>query len=224
MSEINFLPDRFVVKQRSRRRIVFEFLLVVSVAAGLVYAYQALHKQVSSLEKRAEQLVLTGTVAKAKGDEAGRLRNEFNEYASSLRVQREVGLPIAHSSILASIASLQPDAVGLTQLVLECDRPKPAPPTDPNAKAKPKRSKKKTVEPVRELSIDMVGIAPDDDRITDFFGRLDNHRLFRDVKLEFSKQVNVDNLNAMRFRITCKVALDRIYRSEDARKELADAN
>ncbi len=224
MSEINFLPEKYIKKRRSRQRLVFECLLIVCVAAGIVYGYQFLQRQVNTLEKQAEQLVTDGTIAKAKADEAARLRKEFKEYASSLRVQQEVGLPITHSKILATIASLQPDSVGLTELILECDQPTPAPPEDPNAKAKPKRKKKKTVEPVRELRIQMVGLAPNDDRITDFFGRLDNHRLFRGVKLEFSRQVKVDNLAAMRFRITCNVSLDRVYRSKEAQKELAHAD
>lgn len=224
MSEINFLPERFVRKRRSRRRMVFEFLIVATTVAGLGYGYQVLNRKVQDMEEQASQLETRGTVARAKAEEASRLRKEFNEYAGSLRVQREVGLPIDHSNVLASIAKLQPDAVGLTELILECDRPKPAPPGVENTSKKPKKSKKAVNPPVSELKIQMVGIAPDDDRITDFFGKLDGNRLFRNVKLEFSRQVKVDNLVAMRFRITCTVPLDRLYRDKEKVEEVANAN
>lgn len=224
MNEINFLPQSYYRRRRRRRRIVLEALAIMALAGCLTAWFIAGAETLKELGAYAAEIEAEGTVAQNQLKELAALQAEHHDLAGQMRIHHQVALPVSFTNVLAAIAQATPESIAYSDLRLECRRPVPAPPArleTPHRK-RGRAAPKPVAHDADAVRIELTGLSPDDRRIADLVGRLADHPLFKQVKLEFSRSTEQDSLIARRFRITMVVPLDRDYR--DKREEVAHAD
>lgn len=212
MNQINFLPQSFYRRRHRRRRVFIESLLVIAVAAGLGLWFflgdQSLHK----LRAEAATTESQRTSVQNQIKEMATLQDEHRDLMNQLKIHRQVTLPVGFTQVLAALAQVTPESIAYTDIRLECSRPSPAPlPTADDGKKKGKA--RPVAKPAETIKIALTGLSPDDRRIADLVGKLADHPLFTQVKLDYSKTIEQDDVIARRFRMLLEVPLDRDYRS-----------
>jgi Tfp pilus assembly protein PilN len=222
MNTVNFLPQSFFRRRHRRRRILIESAMVVVVAACAATWALMGDGSLDRLRDYAAEIEAEGTAAQRQLKELAALQSEFRDLSEQLRIHHQVMLPVGFGQILSSISRLTPDSIAYSDMRFECKRPAP-PPRLTEDELKQKRSPRaKIAAPKADaIHVELTGLSPDDRRIADLVGKLAEHGLFTEVKLEFSKATEQDSLIARKFRVTMSVPLDRNYRitSRPAGKE-----
>ncbi len=232
MNEINFLPESFFKERARRRRTVRDALLLMLVAAGLAAWGVLGHRSLQGLRQFADQLETEGDSAREQVKEVVKLQGEFQKLTKTLQVQRDVALPVTSSALLATITHLMPPDVVLSELSLDAKKAMPtkAEESDKEKKASKKApvAKKGVPAPSKNennlMRIELSGLSPDDARIADFVGRLSDCPAFSNVKLEFTRAAEIEEMTGRQFRISLAVRIDREYRPTADRENVAHAN
>jgi len=213
MNQINFLPASYFHQRRRRRRFLRDVCLLAAVVTLLALLAGGEYDELLALEQLAYTLESEGNVTRAQIRERTLLQSEHALLARRLAVQQQVSMPVSYSQMTATISRLMPVGVGLSELRCHTDRPQPQPARTDDG-ARPRRRNRDTtpdnVAPV--VYIELTGLSPDDATIAEFVGRLSDHPLFEQVKMEYSRSTRAGRLIARKFRITFHVPLNRHYR------------
>lgn len=215
MNQINFLPQSFYRLRRRKRRVVIESLLVLGLAVGLGVWFLLGDQALSALRSQAALADADRATVQGQLEELAALQVEARELAGQMKIHRQVTLPVGFTQVLAVLAQVTPESIAYTDMRLECGRPVPAPPVaaDDAKGKKAARGKPATAKAVETIKIAITGLSPDDRRIADLLGKLADHPLFTQVKLDFSRTTEQDDVIARRFRLLLEVPLDRNYRA-----------
>ena len=228
MKSINFLPSSFFDAARRRRRRAWELAVVGVAIIAMAGGYLLLSKEA---KRAAADLAAMSSAAPGPSVDPQlkkQMQGRKQAVSDKLATYRQLASSVSVSQVLAAISELQDPSIGLTELVGDGKRPTPRPKVDPAAEAKKKSSARRAaaaqVEQVDDLGIVITGFGPDDAAVTDYVGRLSRHPLFTDVKLEFSRPIEVGDYLARGFTITAKVSLDCEYRAPEFKEVMTDAD
>lgn len=205
--EINFLPERYRKAQDTQRRKLREVglcALVLAAIAGWAFSSQ---DQLRELRQYAHDVELEARVTRQKVSEVAKQRALRSQLRRQVGLQRKLIKTIGTTEVLATLASLAPSEIALTELAMTSPRPDPA---KIGAAIKP-RGASQTHASEEAFRVDVMGVAPDDQHIALLVERLTKHPLFEDVKLSFSRAAERDNLHVRKFHIELTVPLDRDY-------------
>jgi len=225
MNDIDFMPRAFVRAQARQRRVVRQAVLLSIVVACIVAWFFATRRDVIDLERFAQTLETQATVQQRHVDEITKLQRVSVTLDQQLRVQRLLGQPIGVAPVIATIARLTPEAVSLNVMTISGPRPEPELREDAPAGRRQKSKARHAADsgpPV--LNIDLVGVASRDADIANLVGALTEHPLFVGVKLRYTRSTELQNLIVREFHVEMEVPLNRHYRDERERQEVADAH
>ncbi len=219
MNHVDFLPPSYRRRQRRIARTYRQVALVAVAATLLGFWAVALEANHYGQRKLAEQLESS---VQAKADRLTVLARMDRTYAALTRqseVYRELSQPVSYTQVLGVLATLLPDEVAVTDLLLESVRPTPR-------KASDKPDKKAAKTKVKQddfIRVELEALAPDDLSVATFVSELDANPLFSGVKMRSSRSVETRGVYARQFRLTALVDLDRDFEWTD-RQEVARAD
>lgn len=213
MNEINFLPQAFMNQRARKRRVYRQVMLVLIAAAALTAWFLVERHQIATLRGQTEVLEANAAAAEGHSSESARLRNRVAELSRQIDAARQLACPVSCTQVVATIGRLTPQAVSVRLLRVRQDQIKvqPPPSTPARSAAGKKPVKTEPPQPLTVLRVELEAVAPSDEQIADFVGRLAEHPLFDNVKLHYTRSTRVGDYGVRQFSIEMAVSLDRQY-------------
>ena len=219
MNTVDFLPPSYVRRQRRKVRTCRQVALVAVVATLLGFWAVALEANQHGQRRLAEQLESAVAAEADRRTVLTRLESTHDSLLRQMAVNRELSQPVSYTQVLATLGSLLPGEVTVTDLRLESVRPAPA---KPAAKGDP-APVKVLVKQDDFIRVELEALAPDDLSVATFVSELDASPLFSGVKMRSSRSIETRGVFAREFRLTAVVDLDRDFKWLD-REEVARAD
>jgi Tfp pilus assembly protein PilN len=206
MNQVNFLPADYVDHQSRQHRVLRQMLLVVGVVAGVGVWYAVTNQRLAGQEQVAVTLETMTVASRQQAQEIQTLREQQTRLNRLVRLQRQLSVPLTQTQVLATLGQLMPAPLSLQHLAIVARRPAPEPPDAArgDAPAGP-------LAAPNALHVMLAGLSPDDGEVANFVGRLTEHVLFSDVKLMFSRPLEVNGLLGREFQIEMDIPLDRDF-------------
>lgn len=211
MGNNSFLPEDYLDRKIARRtNLICVGLFIVMIAAiGAAFYVQGRQDQGTRSElvsvnntftEKAEQLRLIKE-----------LQDRQQQMIDKAKVVRQLVERVPRSIILAEMINNMPTSLSLLEFDLET-KSAPAPRTltaleraqASQQKNKDKQDGKVVIVP-RQVFINVVGVAKDENQISDFMGSLTHHPLFNEVGLEFIEAHQIEKTALFRFGITMEL-------------------
>ena len=219
-TSINFLPDWYRRRQRGRRILRLQMLLLIGVVAvfGLLIGQELRERGSLSQSRGMMQQRLESMRRRTANIE--QLRGTHRELIGSVRVQNRLHRPVGYAQIAATLVELVPDSVSLRRLRMEVgSRTVRVPSEEAEARAEGEgegeggsgESPGAEEERRRIVLIQVAGIGPSDSEVSRFTGSLASHPLFDDVEIGYWRQATFEGLHVRRFAVRTTVRLDRRY-------------
>ncbi|MEM9415533.1 MAG: PilN domain-containing protein [Planctomycetota bacterium] len=221
MSDINFLPSRYVeLAERSRRRPM-NFLAIGITAIALVGVW-ILSDRSTALAYRPQILQAELDQRASAKAEADALRSEMSSIQAQRVIAREISQPVSAAQVLATVAQITPHAIKLTDLELVAYHPTPR-----KAETQPHESAHAAAEPEYEptwLKLTLSGVAPEQADIVALTRAFSEHPLFTQVRLRSSGVVQSEYIEARAFAIDISIDLDREFVPAASQEGASHAN
>ena len=218
MSQINFLPESFLRERRRQHRVMRESMLIAVVALLIIVWYAGTQTRVVALEYLVEAKHQEIESIASQQTEMARLDMERGVLMRQLQLERELSQPINHTAMVATLARIMPKSMALTDMSVQMPEPVPSPRlTKAEREKAAERSAVKRKDgpppPTPVMRVSVVGLAAKDMEIADFIGQLTDHSLFSNVKMVFSRSVELKDKKVMarEFRVEMQIRLDRLY-------------
>lgn len=218
MSQINFLPESFLRERRRQHRVMRESMLIAVVALLIIVWYAGTQTRVVALENLVEVKQQEMQSIASQQTEMAKLDLERGILMRQLQLERELSQPINHTAVVATLARIMPRSMALTDMSIQMPAPVPSPKLKPGEKNSDTSRADRKVKAVSALPppvmrVSVVGLASKDMEIADFIGKLTDHALFNNVKMVFSRSVELKDKKVMarEFRVEMLIRLDRLY-------------
>lgn len=214
MTEINFLPTSYFEAKKRKSLQWRHRLAVAGVGAVLLAMTLTGGHDVAQLRHEVDVLDQSLIEARQTLEEVDRLRAQRVSLIRQITLERELALPVSQTQVMATVASLMPESVGLRRVTVEAQTPKPEKPKKDGAKSKSnsRNDDSKADNKPQPLRVQVSGIAPNDAAVADFVDAMMRHPLFGNVALEYSRITTDGPLMVHEFHLEIEVPLDRIYR------------
>ncbi len=225
--QTGFLPDDYVKGRAERRTNVLAITLFVVVMGGVALAYLATDRTWNDV--RAARAAVN-----QRYQDAGARIEEMKAYEERVarivdKAHIAVGLldTVPRSNLLAEIVGRMPDALSLTRFNLETTEikaPKEKPAvvgsisTRGGAKA-PNAAEESTPRPEPRrwaTTVELEGLAPTLEEVSLFIDALVSVEVFRRVRLDHTRQVEIDDRGMREFRVLFELDPDADIRRFDA--------
>lgn len=218
-TQINFLPESFLRKQKRRGRIVREIVLVGAVAGCLFILSGATHARYIRLQQMVSLQEEKASSAQQTAAEVSKMQKLQSELAMQIGIQRRLEAPVTHTKVLAALSHLAPPSITMTDVSMTMDVPKPT--TKPSASKKTDAKASKAAPPpsLTSVRMEVVGLSPSDVEVANFVGTLSENPLFSNVKMRYIRATRSKNIAARQFRIEMEVLLNREYRPKSEQPE-----
>ncbi len=232
MNQIDFLPASFLQRQERNTRLLRQSVIVGLMLLCLVGAHVVLDRRTARLEDQAAYLEQEAQALALQVQESVKLNRQRTELMRRLRLQQELMPPMTPSQLLALIGEALPESSNLVSLSLVDTTPTnlrqaAASGSSGDGQGIAEQGQTATVKRVRSsMQIALVGLAPSDVEVADFFGGLVELPVFENGKLLYSRPTRIGPLLAREFRVELEAPLDRrIVPAEKVRGQgVADAN
>lgn len=220
MSQINFLPESYLRERRRQHRVMRESMLIATVALLIIVWYVGTQARLVSVENLVEARQQEVESIASQQTEMAKLDLERGVLVHQLQLECELSQPINHTAVVASLAHIMPRSMALTDMSMQMPAPVPAPKI--KVSDKPKDSNRANVranplpsQPTPMMRVSVVGLAANDMDIADFIGKLTDHALFSNVKMVFSRSIELKDkmVMAREFRVEMEIRLDRLYQA-----------
>lgn len=212
---MSFLPEDYLEKRIAQRTNVICLALFAVVMGGVIAAFLVTDQQRSEIRTLQEQVNGQFAEAARRLEQLEDLQKHKKQMIYKAKVTSALVERVPRSLILAEIINHMPTTLSLLEMDMETKalRTAPQPKTAMereklSSKSKPDKAGDEPAEvqiAPTELTVDMVGVAPTDVEVSDFMLALGNHPLFRDVNLQFSEEVKIDEQPMRKFRVELKV-------------------
>ena len=224
---INFLPPTHQGRHTRRQRLWRHAAMLLLLCACLGGWWMVQREHTQRLRDRADALRMQVEAARPKMQMVSELRREQAELNARLDLWRHLGQPVSHSEVFATLAAALPDTVVLTRLDVQSHRPAPTPAAAASGRRGATAPANAAAQPAAQrgrLELDFSGIAPDDMTLARLLNHLKRQPLFDEVKLHFSRNMTIHDVNGRQFRIELLVPLDRDYQRLPVKEGVAHVN
>ena len=224
--QTGFLPDDYVKGRAERRTNIFAITLFVVVMGGVALAYVATDRTWNDV--RAARAAVN-----QRYQDAGARIEEMKAYEERVarivdKAHIAVGLldAVPRSNLLAEIVGRMPDTLSLTRFNLETTelkKPKEKPAAVASISTRG-NAKKKTDEPEATprpeprrwaTTVELEGLAPTLEEVSLFIDALVSVDVFRRVRLDHTRQVEIDDRGMREFRVLFELDPDADIRRID---------
>lgn len=192
MKEFDFLPDSYhaAIRRRRQSRRNLIWTLGLAVAMGLLhFSTESRIRTASASLTAMRQSETTGVSQRARRD-ALKLQCDKLQHRMDLVSQLDDDAPM--DAAVGEIVRLMGDAMAMRWLSIETDAPAASTAQAAAAPEKANPAEKRDSDPVLDRGttwVHLTGVAPNDIEVGIFFGRLTSCPLFKQVEMEFSRQI-----------------------------------
>jgi len=194
------------LKRRARRRWIVAYVgvlaLVVVGHSGASMVFDRVDTRRDALREKVEDRLY-------QNEEASALLAEIRELEGRLTRYNDLAWPVRMSEVIGSIGGVTPEGATLTALTL-------SPRTD-RVRIPAQNGKPASERVEHRLMVEMQGVAVDDLTVARVVSGLDESPLFASVSVDFTRQRNIDGVDAREFRLQAEIDLDTRYTFVDAR-------
>lgn len=203
MNNINFLPESFLKERRKQHRVMRETMLIAVVGLLIIVWYLGTQTRVVALENLVSARQQEVQSIASQQTEMVKLDKQRSVLMHQLQLERELSQPINHTAVVATLARIMPASMALTDMAIQTPAPIPT----------GKSGKSNMYSSIPVMHVSMVGLAAKDMDIADFMSKLTEHPLFTNVKMVFSRSLELTDeyVMAREFRVEMDIRLDRIY-------------
>ena len=206
--QINFVPDWYVQKRLRRASLQRQGMLIVLMVCGMAALWGIGHQRASGLSDYRNSLQAQLNAAEFQMTEVAKLQNAKATLTDQIRIYREIARPVTFGQLVATIGALTPEPVflvGVKAEIKESTRRRVIPGGGEGGRDKT------VVDRFETIHVRLEGISPSNVEIANYIGRLAGSGLFRKVKMEFSREGEMEEALTREFRISMEVPLDRPY-------------
>lgn len=214
MTEVNFIPASYVLRQQRRRSSVRQAALIVVLAALLAMWYTASSRSLGELGALVENVEREAATAQARVNEINHLREVERELRRDAKTRQELSPTINTVDVVGTVANAMPTSIALRAMDIMSERPVPQKASNTDDANPAAGETPRAIEPMK---ISLVGLAPADVEVADFVGQLTKSPLFHNVKMVYSRPVQTQDVHAREFRIEFEVPLDCDYQPADGK-------
>lgn len=218
-TEINFLPESFLRKQKKRGRVAREIILVGVVAGCLFILSGASHARYLRMQQVVSLTEEKANSAQQTSAEVSKMQKQQSELALQIGIQRRLEAPVTHTKVLAALSHLAPPSITMTDVSMAMDVPKPTVKPPASKKVDAKAAKPAPAPSLTSIRMEIVGLSPSDVEVANFVGSLSENPLFSNVKMRYIRATRSKNFAARQFRIEMEVLLNREYRPRSEQPE-----
>jgi Tfp pilus assembly protein PilN len=223
--QTGFLPDDYVKGRAERRTNIMAITLFVVVMGGVALAYVATDRTWNDVRSARAAI-------NQRYQDAGARIEEMKAYEERVarivdKAHIAVGLldSVPRSNLLAEIVGRMPDTLSLTRFNLETTEIK-APKEKPAAvgSISTRGAAKKAAEPEQKprpeprrwaTTVELEGLAPTLEEVSLFIDALVSVDVFRRVRLDHTRQVEIDDRGMREFRVLFELDPDADIRRVD---------
>lgn len=224
--QTGFLPDDYVKSRAERRTNIMAITLFVVVMGGVALAYLATDRTWNDVRSARASV-------NQRYQDAGARIEEMKAYEERVarivdKAHIAVGLldAVPRSNLLAEIVGRMPDTLSLTRFNLDTTEIK-APKEKPAAVASisTRGAAAKATEPEKKVrpeprrwatTVELEGLAPTLEEVSLFIDALVSVDVFRRVRLDHTRQVEIDDRGMREFRVLFELDPDADIRRIDA--------
>jgi hypothetical protein len=221
-----FLPDDYVKGRAERRTNIMAIALFIVVMGGVALAYVATDRTWNDV--RAARAAVN-----QRYQDAGARIEEMKAYEERVarivdKAHIAVGLldAVPRSNLLAEIVGRMPDTLSLTRFNLEtteikAPKEKPAAVASISTRGAAKKASEPETKPRPEprrwsTTVELEGLAPTLEEVSLFIDALVSVDVFRRVRLDHTRQVEIDDRGMREFRVLFELDPDADIRRVDA--------
>tara|TARA_E500000318_G_scaffold12972_3_gene11959 strand:- start:21064 stop:21840 length:777 start_codon:yes stop_codon:yes gene_type:complete len=213
----SFLPKEYVKGRSQFRANVMALLLFVLVIAGVVGAFVVNHQRWRRVHQEQQQVAVAFKEEAAKIEQLKQLETQRIELIERAEVVTALKDRIPRSVLMGEVVRSIPKGLTLTEVKMEGERIKPPPPkVDPKDKAKTRslnnksvgagkdeeEEKPKVLPPRFKFTLEIEGIAVENDQVADFLSSIKASPLFMHVELPLIDETIIDKQAYRKFKIT----------------------
>lgn len=213
MSQVNFLPRSYIERKARRARTVRQTALVSCVIAAVGAWYVGSRHSLADLDSYARSLESQAHAAADQVSEVKQLEAKLDELHRDHAAMRQIVPSISTTNLIAAVSARVPSGVAVTNLHVRGEPPRPAEKLASGLSQPTLPTQERRIPPVK---IEMTGIAPGDEKIADFVGRLSEFAAFTNVKMVYSRSVQSGQLLGREFRVEMETPMNREYQPVDA--------
>jgi Tfp pilus assembly protein PilN len=215
-SGASFLPTEYVRNKGQARASMFAILLFVLVLAGVIGAFAVNHQRWSRV--RDEQKVVAAAFKEeaAKIEQLKELEKRRIELTDKAEIVTALRDRVPRSVLMGELVRGVETGLTLTEITLEGDRVKPPAPNPKAGKGKVKSigvsnvgkdkdgedEKPKVLPPRFTFSLQVQGVAENNDLVADYLASLKASPLLRGVELQYINTTLIDSVEYRKFSIT----------------------
>lgn len=221
-----FLPDDYVKARAERRTNVIAIALFVVVMGGVALAYVATDRTWNDVRTARNAVDARHQAARDRIEEMTAYEERVARIVDKAHVA--VGLldTVPRSNLVAEIVGRMPDTLSLTRFNLEttelkAPKEKPAPVGSISTRGGTKKSAAAEPEPRPEprrwaTRVELEGLAPTLQEVSLFIDALVSVDIFRRVRLDHTRETEIDERSMLAFRVLFELDPDADIRRIDA--------
>lgn len=219
MTNASFLPEDYIDERAERRTNLISLILFGVVMIAVFAAFLVTNREWTQVRASQEAINSQYLLAARQIDELTVLEQQKELMLTKAELAAALVERVPRSILLAELINRMPPRLSLLEFELKSEKVR-VPRALPNNRRRgrssgPKRAptraqaaeQPETIKiPRRVVTISMVGVAPTDLEVSRFMAALTSYSLLKDVRLDYSKEFNVDDRIMRQFGI--KMTLD----------------
>lgn len=219
----SFLPEDYLDRKIAARTnlICIALFLVMIAAIGAAFYVQSRQDDGTRAELTRVNDTFSDRALQLRQIE--QLQDRKHQMIGKAQIVQQLVERVPRSIILAEMINHMPGTLSLLELNLETKILKPgARPRDAIERDRLTRGEQDqeesgevTIAP-REITIEVVGVAPDDNAVSEFMENLSINPLFIGVGLEYTERYTIEGNDMRRFRIVMQLNMDMSFDRDDA--------
>jgi hypothetical protein len=212
--EDDFLPKEYIEHRQDRRMHLAAVCLFCIVLAGVAIAFVVTRSDWRHIRTIRDQVSLRYEEAADQVRVLAALEERQQRIAKRAELAASLIDRLPRSVLLAEFINNMPAELGLLEFELTATQLPPSTPPAADAPAnRPKRGKTnaevaedpRIEPPLWRTEISLLGFAPTDVHVSAFLSALNDHPLLEDVNLQFSEEIDLNDIPVRQFRIKASI-------------------
>jgi len=203
MKTVNLLPQWYLQKGRDRRKLNLRLGLLLALAAAMGAWTVTGKSQLAAMTQRRDELRQQAQIVGKLDQRVSDLRNEVHRLERLELAYRELGATVPMSSVLHQIQNDMTPGMALSRTAIDVRSEAIKGSGFVGDPANPPK-----FQNIARLTV--VGIGPDDMRISQLIDKLSKNPLFSEVTLNYTRTELLKDYDVRRFEIQLQINLDRL--------------
>lgn len=209
MNDVDFLPERIKIRRARHARLVRRGYLLATCVVGLVILGYIRDVRVNMAWAELSALNRNAAEAELLISHRGKLEQRWGELMVIQRIEEQLGSRSDALEILAGLEDVLSSTIALTELKVETSLAT-SPQNDGRnvntSNAAMEASAVQSARITKRVRVELTGLAPTNLDVAKLIAALSSSKLFENVTMEYSRDVERNRRQAMCFKVRCYVS------------------